>query len=225
MFILVVIGRENLREYWEDVLGRFKNNYTIILKEEIRGFIESNRTTHLTLAIVIDRVIVDINLFNNGIGIMDFFVVLNSWDERSCFTSLQKDINIKFYEFPVLPEIIVDDIKSITKIRDYLVIEKITLGDICINRNSHTVNNQIKSVYLRKKEFDLLCFLAQNKGKVISRSTILDEVWDMNAKVVTNTVDVHVSKIRKILKDEFGVSSLIKTIPCCGYLLVEVYGE
>ncbi len=70
---------------------------------------------------------------------------------------------------------------------------------------------------LRNKEFSLIFYFLKNSGRVISRTQILEEVWDQNIFCSTNTVDVHVSNLRKKMKEYVG-RDLIKTVHCVGYL-------
>ena len=67
-----------------------------------------------------------------------------------------------------------------------------------------------------KKEFDLLCFLVKNRGKVFSRESLLQNVWETNIYVDVRTVDVHIRKIREKLGD---LADLIGTIKGVGYKL------
>ncbi|WP_022670155.1 response regulator transcription factor [Hippea alviniae] len=69
---------------------------------------------------------------------------------------------------------------------------------------------------LTKTEFDILKLLIENKGKVLTRDRILQTVWGIDASVSDRTIDVHVSKIRRKLKDK---GKLIKSIPKIGYKL------
>jgi len=73
-------------------------------------------------------------------------------------------------------------------------------------------------VELRNKEFNLLKFLLQNRGRVISRTEILEEVWDRNIFCPTNTVDVHISNLRKKLRSH-QKDQIIKTVHSVGYLV------
>jgi len=125
----------------------------------------------------------------------------------------------RYYFWPLNINILADDIKSIVLLKDFLVVDQLNIGKLFINTNRRTVSCGSKVVQLKNKEFDLLLYLAKNRGRVISRNNILENVWDMNTRVMTNTVDVHVSKIRKALRDNFGIKALIKTIPCNGYIL------
>ncbi|MBT6068126.1 response regulator transcription factor [Candidatus Peregrinibacteria bacterium] len=70
-------------------------------------------------------------------------------------------------------------------------------------------------VTLRNKEFALLEFFMMHPQTLLCRNTILESVWDINKTFMTNTVDVHVGKLRKILG---GKGELIKTIHSIGYI-------
>ena len=70
---------------------------------------------------------------------------------------------------------------------------------------------------LTKTEFEILKMLVENKGKVLTRERILQGVWGLDAMVSDRTIDVHVSKIRKKLKNK---GDLIKSIPRIGYKLI-----
>lgn len=86
---------------------------------------------------------------------------------------------------------------------------------LTIDPNCKTVEKDNDTVPLRKKEFHLLTYLARNKNRPVSRHEILDNVWDYRHIIESNTVDVHVSKIRKSCGDK----NLIQTIHGFGYQL------
>lgn len=73
-------------------------------------------------------------------------------------------------------------------------------------------------IHLRNKEFSLLEYFLRNVGKVLSRTQILEDVWDHNICNPTNTIDVHVSVLRQKLK-KYMLSDPIKTVHCIGYML------
>jgi two-component system alkaline phosphatase synthesis response regulator PhoP len=90
----------------------------------------------------------------------------------------------------------------------------IEIGDLVINISSYTVTLAGKSLVLPKKEFETLVYLARNKGRVVSRESILDVVWGSDVQVVDRTVDVHIRKIR----EKFGkYSDYIETVSGIGY--------
>lgn len=74
------------------------------------------------------------------------------------------------------------------------------------------------TIILRNKEFTLLEYFLKNTNRVITRTQILEDVWDRNIFCSTNTVDVHVSKLRKILK-QYLEHNPIRTVPCIGYIV------
>ncbi len=89
-------------------------------------------------------------------------------------------------------------------------------GRIKIERDKNRVFFGKKEVILRKKEYLLLEYLVKNKGNVLSRDQIMERVWDMNAELTSNTIDVQIKSLRdkmlEILKE-----NMIKTIHGVGY--------
>ena len=94
--------------------------------------------------------------------------------------------------------------------------ERLVLGDIELNSAAREVRVAGRSVDLRAKEFDLLAFLMENRGVVVSRDTLLDRVWGMEYAGGSRTVDVHFAQLRSKL----GRPSLIRTIRGAGYKAV-----
>lgn len=74
-------------------------------------------------------------------------------------------------------------------------------------------------VELTNKEYDLLVFLTENRGRIFTRGDLLDKVWGFEFVVDTRTVDIHVQRLRKKL-DEGKRTSLIETIFGIGYKMV-----
>lgn len=94
--------------------------------------------------------------------------------------------------------------------------EKLQLGDLEIDRGRYLVIRNGREIRLPRKEFELLYFLASNRGRVHRRQELLDEVWGPDVYVVDRTVDVHVRKIREKLGSE-----LIETVTGVGYTVRE----
>jgi DNA-binding response OmpR family regulator len=94
--------------------------------------------------------------------------------------------------------------------------ERLVLGDIELNAAAREVKVAGRPVDLRAKEFDLLAFLMENRGVVVSRDTLLDRVWGMEYAGGSRTVDVHVAQLRSKL----GRPNLIRTIRGAGYKAV-----
>lgn len=79
-------------------------------------------------------------------------------------------------------------------------------------------------IELRNKEFALLEYFIINRGKVLTRNAILDYVWDRNANFASNTVDVHINRLRRKIDDPFA-QKLIHTIHCVGYIFEKREGK
>jgi DNA-binding response OmpR family regulator len=75
-----------------------------------------------------------------------------------------------------------------------------------------------KKIPLRRKEFDLLEFLLRNRRRAIGRLTLLEYVWGCSAMAVTNTLEVHVSSLRRKLDHGFG-KKILRTINGGFYIL------
>ncbi len=106
-------------------------------------------------------------------------------------------------------------IKSLMKNYNVRKEEILKLGDIVIRVDQRRVFLSDKEVYLGRKEFDLLLFLARNKNKVFSRDEIIASVWPFDQDPYQNTIDVHVCMLRKKLK----AKDLIETVFGVGYRL------
>jgi DNA-binding response OmpR family regulator len=90
--------------------------------------------------------------------------------------------------------------------------------DIIIYKEKREVLKGNSKIELTNKEYELLLFLAENKGRVFSRSVLLDKVWGFEFVGDTRTVDIHVQRLRKKL-DENKSTSIIETIFGVGYKL------
>ncbi|WP_446742340.1 response regulator transcription factor [Silvibacterium acidisoli] len=91
-------------------------------------------------------------------------------------------------------------------------------GDLELNRVERTVSRAGVQVALTNKEFALLEYLMLHRGRAVSRSTLLEQVWNMQGMSSTNIVDVYVNYLRRKLDGESDVS-LIRTIRGEGYAI------
>ena len=93
------------------------------------------------------------------------------------------------------------------------------LGKIQIRPQKHEVILAGNKIDLTQREYDLLLFLAQNKGKVCERKQIIEQVWDIHFDYNTSVIDVYINALRKKLNLKEG--EFIKTIRGVGYILEE----
>ena len=96
----------------------------------------------------------------------------------------------------------------------------ITVGDLTVDISSKTVTKGGKIISLSAKEYELLQYLAVNKGIVLSREKIEDHIWNFDYEGGTNVVDVYIRYLRKKIDDSSDVK-LIHTVRGMGYVLRE----
>jgi two-component system OmpR family response regulator len=94
----------------------------------------------------------------------------------------------------------------------------LTVGDLTLDPAAHRVTRCGQEVELSAREFALLEFLMRHAGEVVSRSAILDHVWDYNYDGLSNVVDVYIGYLRRKLEQPFN-QPLIRTVRGVGYAL------
>jgi two-component system phosphate regulon response regulator PhoB len=104
------------------------------------------------------------------------------------------------------------------RIRPGLADDKLTCGDIVMDRVSHRVRRGQRDVHLGPTEFRILDHLMQHPGRVFSREQLLDAVWGSDVYVEARTVDVHIGRLRKALINDTE-SDPIRTVRSAGYSL------
>jgi two-component system OmpR family response regulator len=92
------------------------------------------------------------------------------------------------------------------------------LGDLELDRLSHKVTRAGEEIVLQPREFRLLEYLMQHAGKVVTRTMLLEHVWDYHFDPQTNVIDVHVSRLRAKIDRDFE-TPLLQTIRGAGYML------
>lgn len=94
----------------------------------------------------------------------------------------------------------------------------ITIDDLSIDTASMHIERAGKSIPLSAKEYELLRYLAMNKGVVLSRGKIEDHIWNYDYEGGTNVVDVYIRYLRKKIDDGFD-KKLIHTVRGAGYVI------
>ena len=97
---------------------------------------------------------------------------------------------------------------------------KLTAGPLTMDVDRHEVEVDGQSVELTRREFDLLRYLLEHKGKVVSREALLDHVWGFDFVGETNTVDVYIRFLRTKIDERFSIK-LIHTVRGVGYAIRE----
>jgi DNA-binding response OmpR family regulator len=96
----------------------------------------------------------------------------------------------------------------------------LTVGDLVLDRDLHQVKRDGKPIELTSREFGLLDYLMTNAGRVLSRTMIMENVWDQSFEGLTNIVDVYIRQLRKKIDDGSTVK-LLRTIRGFGYSINE----
>ncbi|WP_299824424.1 response regulator transcription factor [uncultured Pontibacter sp.] len=95
---------------------------------------------------------------------------------------------------------------------------KLTVADLEVNLDTKVVTRGAKEIHLTAKEFSLLEYFIRNKGKVLSRLDLLENVWELNFDLSSNVVDVYVNYLRNKVDKDFE-TKLIHTVIGMGYVL------
>jgi len=100
----------------------------------------------------------------------------------------------------------------------------VQLADLTVDRVTHQVQRAGTTIKLTSKEYGLLEYLATNAGRVLSRTMIMEHVWDESFESLTNIVDVYVRQLRVKIDAPFQ-QKLIHTIRGAGYTLSDSFQE
>jgi DNA-binding response OmpR family regulator len=95
--------------------------------------------------------------------------------------------------------------------------DTVTYRDIEIDKSNFAVKCSAKSIELSRHEFALLCLLVENPNRTCTKSMIYDTVWDYENSADDNTLNVHISKLRKKLKECNPDCDYIETVWGIGY--------
>lgn len=96
----------------------------------------------------------------------------------------------------------------------------LSCGDLEVDLLSRRVRRGRRSIDLQPREFRLLDYLLRHSGQVVTRTMLLEGVWDYHFDPGTNVIDVHISRLRRKI-DEEGEAPLIHTVRGAGYRLSE----
>jgi DNA-binding response OmpR family regulator len=98
--------------------------------------------------------------------------------------------------------------------------DRIQVGELVLDRPTHQVKRAGRVIELTSKEFALLEYLMANSGRVLSRTMIVENVWDQSFEGLTNIVDVYMRQLRKKI-DEGDQVKLLRTVRGVGYSINE----
>lgn len=96
----------------------------------------------------------------------------------------------------------------------------LSASDLTLNLLSRRVVRGGHEIELQTREFKLLEYLLRHKGQIVTRTMLLEHVWDYHFDPQTNVIDVHISRLRRKI-DERSQSPLIQTVRGAGYIIKE----
>ncbi|HHX99593.1 TPA: response regulator transcription factor [Candidatus Dojkabacteria bacterium] len=179
---------------------------------------------------LVKRKLFDFVILNTNLGgeksfeILDFIIenspetkilgVCNkgSWTEKVSFLNHGGD-DVLTYPFPI--QELLARIQSLTRRPKSYIDQNISLGDLTLDLNTKSIYRGNQEIEVRNKEYDLFEYLVRNKERPISRCELLDHVWDFRDYVGSNTIDVHVNRLREKLEDK----DIIETVHGVGYVV------
>ena len=95
---------------------------------------------------------------------------------------------------------------------------RFVVGDLVLDRLSHKVTRSDETIVLQPREFRLLEYLMKNAGQVVTRTMLLESVWDYHFDPQTNVIDVHISRLRSKIDRNYEVP-LLHTVRGAGYVI------
>jgi len=95
---------------------------------------------------------------------------------------------------------------------------RISVGDLEIDPLARSVKRAGRKIELKPREYRLLEYLARNEGRVVTRTMLLEQVWDYHFDPGTNVIDVHISRLRRKLEEGFE-RPILHTVRGAGYKL------
>ena len=215
--ILVVDDESRMRKLVGDFL--LKKDYRVIEaadgQEAIDIFFEQNDISLVILDVMMPKmdgweVLKEIRTYSKVPVIM----LTAKGDERDELNGFDLGVD-EYITKPFSPKILVARVDALLR-RSNLITEeaKVEAGGIVLDKASHTVSIDGKSIELSFKEFELLTYFMENRGLALSREKILNHVWNYDYFGDARTIDTHVKKLRSKMGDK---GDYIKTIWGMGY--------
>ena len=220
MKILFIEDNRLLVDSVKKLLGA---TYIVDFARTGREGIESARSIHYSL-IILDLGLPDIEGFEvcselrkagNAVPILILTAQKSSEISVKLLNCGADDYLTKPFNGDVLKARIAAILRRSQELCDEKVID---IHDLTVNITRRQVWRSGVNISLRRKEFDILEYLITNHGRALTRSMILDHVWESGTEGWNNTVDVHIKHLRDKVDRPFG-KSLIKTAYGIGYMM------
>lgn len=205
------------------------NSLTEFLQNEgfiVRSVDEQGEAEILILKEDFDLVLLDISLkhgngfalcaaIKSGTDIPIIFLTANS-DEYSTVAGF--DLGASDYiSKPFRPRELVSRIKNVLR-RENKMGNIIKLGDIHVDTSCGAVYRNGEDLFLSALEYKLLLLLINNRGRIMSRQSILESIWDLSGEFVNdNTLSVYIKRLRDKIEKDAQNPDIIRTVRSMGY--------
>ena len=210
--ILVVDDDKNIRYVMKEVLEA--NQFTVFTAKDGEEAFEVLVKEHIDLAIV-DIMMPRLNgyeftkelrAFNEELPVLMVSAKQLPEDRKKGFLSGIDDYMTK----PIDTEELMLHVRAL--LRRYKIISerKITIGSVVLDYDSYSVTREDQTVELPQKEFLLLYKLLSYPNKIFTRIQLMDEIWGLDCETDSETVTVHIARLRKRFEDwkEFEIESI-----------------
>lgn len=186
-------------------------------------------TTNSYDVIVLDRMIPEVDGLKivkilrgtNNFTPVIFLTAMNDIDERvNGLNSGADDYLVKPFAFSELLARVNNIAKRSTPNAEKPEISNLSIADLNVDLINRKVTRADKEIDLKTKEFNILVYFLKNPGKIITRTMLLEQIWNYHFSPQTNVIDVHIFNLRKKIDGDFD-KPLLKTIRGVGYKLDE----
>ncbi|WP_371495031.1 response regulator transcription factor [Kitasatospora sp. NBC_00374] len=160
------------------------------------------------------RVCARLRAAGSDAGILMLTAKDGEWDEAEALDTGADDYLSKPFSFVVL----VARLKALARRIGSRAPRRTTLGDLVVDSAARTCTRGGTPVPLTPREFAVLDHLARRAGEAVSKREILEQVWDSGPDSDPNTVEVHISALRRKIDTPFGRSA-VQTVRGAGYRL------
>ncbi len=219
--IMIIEDEITIREELKIFLNRY--GYEVVAPDDFNNSIDYVKSENPSL------ILLDINL-----PIFDGYYICREIRKFSevpiiIVTSRDSDIdelmsmNLGADDFVTKPyntQILLARIESILKraYRNSTVQDVLEYRDMRLNLSNGTITYDNETIEITKNELKILSYLIKNKGKIVSRESLMNYLWDCEMFIDDNTLSVNVTRIRKKL-EEIGLSNVIETRRGLGYIM------
>ena len=146
-------------------------------------------------------------------------ILLDEGEKEDDFAAAKDDF-VQFMNRPFVPSEFLSTIKALLRKYNPVFQDKIIkYKDLTMDLATYKVNRDGKNIHLGPTEFKIMQMLIQQPRVILSRQQIIDCVWGTNQNIEPRTVDVHVNRLRSLIKLRDDEVPFIKTVRAAGYCL------